>query len=853
MQGPNGHRARLGAAVALFFSLALTWGLLRFGAAETSRLYQLFLFLLLPAVLALVTPPWRGRVDSRSVVLVLLGVFLLSLAAFNPTLEARGYLHLAVGWIALWLSLWLAVRSRRQQRFLLLLLILLGALEALYGLVQSIGGVDYIGSYFRNRGRIATGTLINRNHYAALLNMILPLGLGMLATSVAGRRRDDQPRSETLARTWIVLLGSSLMGVAVLLSLSRGGTLSLLLTLLFLGMLLVLGRRRLSRRRLSGAAIAVLVFTIAGMGAAIGVEALLERFGHLEQGLSRVAVYRDSLELIRDHPGRGVGPGMYRWRFHPYQSVSPGSLYGHAHNDYLETSAECGVLLALLGWAFVFWRFFRASEIALKSRDPRRQGLALGCAAAMFSILIHSLIDFSLQIPAILMVFACIVALAWSLEFDPAPHSGRREREWAFGTWWTDLALRGLLLVALTATGWQVWGRSRAAEMARPEHGVSGLEQAVRLDPKAPDLRFLLGMAYRDLPGAGDLETAATELEAAVRLNPYAWRYRLEMARTEELQGRIDDARESLQTAVDLSPFSALYRWRLGNFELRHGSVGAAVEEVSHAVRLDPLLAEPAVAVLLKSGASVRQIEALLPADRGALLRLLRLVSRLETSRGLAPVLWQRLLTHPEPLNLAEGRSYIDQLFREGRISEAHQRWLELVRLEGLEDPDFTEGHNKVWNGGFEQALAGTPFGWNLRRSEAYSARRVQGLGADGSWALEFDFRGTENLSFTHVSQELLLEAGTSYRLSFEIRTEEISTEEGVYLELLSRDPSERLFESEPFRGTNDWTPIEAQFTMPEGNGQALLRLGRRHSRQIDNKISGRVWIDLVTVETMEP
>ena len=174
-------------------------------------------------------------------------------------------------------------------------------------------------------------------------------------------------------------------------------------------------------------------------------------------------------------------------------------------------------------------------------------------------------------------------------------------------------------------------------------------------------------------------------------------------------------------------------------------------------------------------------------------------------------------------------------------------------QLGQLEDPDFTEGHNRVWNGCFEQGLAGPPFGWNLRRSEAYSAHRVEGAGPDGSWTLEIDFHGKENLSFAHVSQELLLKSGGAYRLRFGIRTEEVSTEEGIYLELLSRDPSQSLFESEQFRGTNDWTRIGAMFMMPEGSGRAILRLRRRQSRQIDNKIRGKVWVDSVTVNAVEP
>ena len=86
----------MGAAASLTFGLALTWGLLQFGAAETSVLYRLFLFLLVPSFLAILTPPWRGKIELRFLVLILLGLYLLGQVALQPTLEPRA--------ICTWLS-----------------------------------------------------------------------------------------------------------------------------------------------------------------------------------------------------------------------------------------------------------------------------------------------------------------------------------------------------------------------------------------------------------------------------------------------------------------------------------------------------------------------------------------------------------------------------------------------------------------------------------------------------------------------------------------------------------------------------------------------------------------------------
>ena len=107
---------------------------------------------------------------------------------------------------------------------------------------------------------------------------------------------------------------------------------------------------------------------------------------------------------------------MYRWRFRPYQTEQLDLRFDQAHNDYLQAAAEYGLPLALLFWAFVVWRFFRALFHFFDSRNPRTQGLALGAAAAIFTILVHSLVDFNLQIPANLATFALVLGLAWGLE-----------------------------------------------------------------------------------------------------------------------------------------------------------------------------------------------------------------------------------------------------------------------------------------------------------------------------------------------------------------------------------------------------------------------------------------------------
>lgn len=398
---------------AVLFGGVLLLGLGRYGLTQDQALYVAFALLVPATVCALWLPTILDR--GTLVALGVCGALLLLQVALRPTDAARGFTVAALGWMSLVLALqWSA--TRRRGRWLFFLLVLLGLAEALFGLGQALGGVDQIFTYQRKLGQIASGTFINRNHFAGFANMGLGLTLGWLYAGFAGSRR--QHRSETLAWGWLLIMTSAFIGLAVLLSRSRGGTLSMLGMLAFVfAMLWLQLRRRSGSRGLPAAAIVILVVTMVLLASLVGVGGVFERFTEGDN-LSRPQIYRDTLRMIADHPLTGVGPGRYVWEFRPYQTASVALWFNHAHNDYLETAAEWGIPLALLFWVFVLRRFCGVCRVFLVADDPWQRGASLGCAAALTAILIHSLVDFNLHIPANLMVFATILGLGWSLELE---------------------------------------------------------------------------------------------------------------------------------------------------------------------------------------------------------------------------------------------------------------------------------------------------------------------------------------------------------------------------------------------------------------------------------------------------
>ena len=423
------------------------------------------------------------------------------------------------------------------------------------------------------------------------------------------------------------------------------------------------------------------------------------------------------------------------------------------------------------------------------------------------------------------------------------------------------LLLRVLLLIAMAMSGWQVLKRGQALDLASPRNGVVGLQQAAERDPNYSRAQFLLGMVRRDLPGSEDLDAAARHFAQAVGLNPYSWRYRLEQSRALELAGSLEEAQEALTEAVRLNPRSGAYRWRLANFQLRHGSQEDAVQEIGAAIVLDPSLQPPALATLLKLGLGFEQIDGIWPTDRASRLRLLRglcespgapasdVGAGLATGRGI----WADLLTANPPLPMNEGRFFPQYLLDNGQSAAAREAWLELANGNELLDSEFESGRNAVWNGDFEHPLQGRPLGWNLGRSDHFRAKLVRGEGLDDGTALRIEFLGKENLSFAALSQNLVVEPGMKYQLTAHLRSEEISTDEGLFVEVIEKTSGRVLFSTDPVRGTQDWKEESGVIQIPDTEEGLVLRLRRRPSRMLDNKIRGKIWLDKVSLEPAGP
>jgi len=209
---------------------------------------------------------------------------------------------------------------------------------------------------------------------------------------------------------------------ALLLSGSRAGLLALAAEIVIATLALRRAALRTGqKRRLATAAAVALVagtflfaYTDPGWVAGkLGTVALVNKTWG-DWAAQRKILSRDALHMWLEHPWLGVGIGDFETAYPQYQSYPTDQWIDHAHNDYIEAAAETGVLGALLILAalglFLYLAFRHVSHLFGSNAGWVRLGAAIGCCG----LLVHSLADFNLHIPANAAWFAVLAGIATS-------------------------------------------------------------------------------------------------------------------------------------------------------------------------------------------------------------------------------------------------------------------------------------------------------------------------------------------------------------------------------------------------------------------------------------------------------
>ncbi len=313
-------------------------------------------------------------------------------------------LLLMVTYIGAYFTAQTVIRTRKQQRILVYTIIATALSLCAIGFLKRFSlnpfsFWDY--NELKYSSTWVASTYTNHNHLAGFLEIAIPF---VLALFLARTR----PLSIKLLLSYIIVI----LLVTQALTLSRGGWISTIISLVFMLTILFSQRGFKSKKLLAGIVCTAMIIGFFILVSTPVVERSLTLF---EQDKSasmegRIRAWEGTLKMISDYPWLGTGPGTYEAVFTKYQPAGAKEMFIQAHNDYLQAVSDFGApfvpLLLLL-----LYCFFKV--IGKNTINPSRQAKAFSLAVLVIILAIttHSFIDFNMHIPANAFSLVLIVTI----------------------------------------------------------------------------------------------------------------------------------------------------------------------------------------------------------------------------------------------------------------------------------------------------------------------------------------------------------------------------------------------------------------------------------------------------------
>jgi O-antigen ligase len=509
--------------------------------------------------------------------------------SLTPT-ETRSSLALLVSFTLLFLVVLERIRTLEDIKFFLRWIAIMTIGLATFGLLQYYFGngkyfwfFEYPGSH-ETTGINSTlvGSFTNRNHFAHMM----ALGIGPLIwwTYDAWWNRKGPEKvnrssvwggSSKSRNNWIVSptflrrIGAlSLCIVAGVMTLSRGGSLAIMLSLLIvlaIGCVFQILNRKTALGIAVGISCLILLFCL------VGTERIANRFAdfasaeRLDPWQTRQKIWHANFVAFKQFPFAGTGAGSHHQvipiYFESYGEGSGETEFTHAENGYVQVATENGTLgicLLVVGIGFVaWWSSCTLWRLRKRTPSPRTQEHAVIFAAVVATILAsaaHSLVDFVWYVPAcVVPVLFCVTILFRLFELSKAANSSStaknlaqaQDRRWDCAKLVTVAAAIAMVAIgpmqirpaiqgARAEASWYAYLRESFAEpsteeteqLHRTNRMIIALENVLKQQPnhsKAPSRLSALYLRRFELPdGTGKPIMALPMVRDAARASEFA-------------------------------------------------------------------------------------------------------------------------------------------------------------------------------------------------------------------------------------------------------------------------------------------------------------------------------------------
>ncbi len=297
-----------------------------------------------------------------------------------------------------------AFRTLKDWRGFVWFVMIFGFVVSVFGILQHLtfNGKLY---WFRvmHYGGIPFGPYVNRNHFAGFAELFIPMSLVPLMLGKVRRER------------WLIVGLFAVVSIGSLfLAASRGGVISLAVEVVVVVLWMSL-RRMAPKQMLGGAAVLIAALVMVSW---LGLKEVAQRFSTMKtmevSSGKRASMRWGTWRIFVDHPWMGTGLGTLQIAYPPYETLYDGRIVNHAHNDYLEALAETGIVGGLCCALYVGLLLFHSLQQLSAGRTSFGAVLNLSGLVACTGLLVHSLVDFNLHMPANAQLFFLMATLATS-------------------------------------------------------------------------------------------------------------------------------------------------------------------------------------------------------------------------------------------------------------------------------------------------------------------------------------------------------------------------------------------------------------------------------------------------------
>jgi len=575
--------------------------------------------------------------------LLLFGCGAMNVATSVYRHQTEASLYLFAYYLLLYFVIRQQLRTTRRIIGLAFILVLVGSGEALFGLTQYLQGAATILGYATPNIGTVNATYFSHNHFAGFLILILPIAVGLFVGAIRVEKK------------FFLFILISLMGTALVLSLSRGAFLGIGVAMFGFLVSLIIKRVQEGERLWKILAVLILIVGVIAIGiTAIGFSPIAHR-SLLESFLPNAAtihkeirfpLWRSSLEIVKDFPIAGSGLGTFQFMIERYRplELSQEQAAVYAHNDYVQLAAEMGIpALLLVLWGL--WRFYRRMlRTYFAHEDQLLTSLLLGGICSCLAISVQSIFDFNMHIPANALLCCVVVALTTATaEFlavgrtrvRKSRRRGQDERREivsethdsaSFRASWGFAFLSLVILLALLFHFRQPLA-SRYYSRGRTLHNQANFlaalpwyEKAIRLDAGNAMFYESRGQLYIELAGRAPhadkwYHLALDEFRQAIALHAYYAPYYYQAGWGYATLNMEKEAVDAYRQAIACEPNTAFYYETLGKYYLALDQFDEALHTLQQAVRLDRNLLKSLVELCQERGLQYDRYQQLVPQE----------------------------------------------------------------------------------------------------------------------------------------------------------------------------------------------------------------------------------------------